>query len=97
MFCKCCGRLIKNPAPDQMYCTVECGNRYRKEHGEEVQKAWPSITFNCGHCGRLVVTEEGAKDKRTRFCSASCEKKYWRHPPHEQEGYYQNITRAQAV
>ena len=23
------------------------------------------------------------RDMRTRFCSESCEKKYWRHPPFE--------------
>ena len=26
------------------------------------------------------MTEEGSGDMRTRFCSASCEKKFWKHP-----------------
>ena len=97
MKCKYCGETIPNPAPDQMYCSVECGAKYRKEHPEEAQRAWPSIEFDCACCGRHVVTEEGTSDRRTRFCSHSCEKKYWRHPPHEQKGYFQNIMRAQAI
>ena len=44
---------------------------------------YPPITFTCSHCGRSVTTEGGVRDKRTRFCSQKCEKKYWRHPPHD--------------
>lgn len=39
-----------------------------------------AISFHCSFCGKAVVTD-GKKDKRTRFCSETCEKKYWRHPP----------------
>ena len=34
----------------------------------------------CSQCGRLVQTEGGVKDKRTRFCSRECEKKFWKRP-----------------
>lgn len=52
---------------------------------------YPSITFNCAKCGRTVVTEEGSGDKRTRFCSESCERAYWRHPPYENEASRTNF------
>lgn len=37
------------------------------------------IAFRCAHCRRLIVTDPERGDKRFRFCSASCEKSYWRH------------------
>lgn len=62
----------------QIYCSRQCGERYRRRNKGKIK--YPSVTFACSQCGKTVVTEEGSKDKRTRFCSASCEKKYWRHP-----------------
>ena len=33
--------------------------------------------FVCAHCGaRVYVTD--IKDKRVKYCSAACEKQYWR-------------------
>ena len=50
-----------------------------------MNKEYPSIEFECSQCGRKVVTVGGTRDKRTRFCSSQCEKKYWRHPPWEND------------
>lgn len=41
--------------------------------------------FVCADCGRVVRTH-GGKDKRTRFCCARCEKKFWQHPTWERKG-----------
>lgn len=62
----------------QKYCCARCGNQYRRKNKGKL--TYPSITFNCSQCGRTVVTEEGSGDRRTRFCSSVCEKKFWRHP-----------------
>lgn len=88
MTCLHCGKSFTPGTVIQKYCSASCGNKYRRVH--TISEAWPSITFNCAHCGRTVVTEAG-KDRRTRFCSQSCEKKYWRHPLHERESSHQNF------
>lgn len=82
MKCPECGKEFAPLTVVQKYCSTACGARYRRKHEGEVR--YPSITFTCANykCGRLVVTD-GKKDKRTRFCCAECEKKYWKHPPHE--------------
>ena len=83
--CINCGELIENAAPDQFYCSSRCAYMFRRHHREEVLFRWPSVTFACAKCGRVVTTAPGPVDKRTRFCSAECEKKYWRHPPYDVE------------
>lgn len=78
MKCLECGEEFTPLAVNQIYCSRRCGRTYWRKNREKMK--YPSITFSCAQCGRTVVTEEGGKDKRTRFCSAQCEKKYWRHP-----------------
>ncbi|MBS4750062.1 hypothetical protein GMA11_04440 [Granulicatella sp. zg-ZJ] len=38
-----------------------------------------SRTFICARCGDKVTTREGVVDKRVKFCSALCRRRYWRH------------------
>lgn len=33
--------------------------------------------FTCAHCGTKVYVTD-IKDKRVKYCSAACEKQYWR-------------------
>ena len=33
--------------------------------------------FTCAHCGSHVYVTD-VKDKRVKYCSAACEKQYWR-------------------
>ena len=40
---------------------------------------WPSITFACKKCGKVVTTKPGGKDMRTVFCSKKCSDSYWKH------------------
>lgn len=79
MKCPECGSQFSKRTVTQKYCSTLCGDRYRRKH----KRQWPSITFECAECGRKVVTEEGQKDMRTRFCHARCERKFWRHPPYD--------------
>lgn len=78
MKCKECGNDFSPLSVNQIYCCRSCGEKYRRKNKGKIK--YPSITFSCAQCGKAVVTEEGSNDKRTRFCCASCEKKYWRHP-----------------
>ena len=80
MRCPECGNEFNPLSVNQRYCSAECGSSYRRKHPAETR--FPVIAFRCSYCGKAVVTD-GKKDKRTRFCSQSCEKKYWRHPPTE--------------
>lgn len=79
MKCLYCGEEFTPATVVQKYCSKSCGNRFRRRH--DMGKYYPSITFECAMCGRTVVTDGTTKDKRFRFCSKECEKKYWKHPP----------------
>lgn len=81
MKCLQCGAEFTPRTVIQKYCSTKCKYRYYSRH--DVNTDYPSITFTCAQCGKTVVTEGGVKDKRTRFCCAACEKKFWRHPPWE--------------
>lgn len=83
MKCKNCGEEFDQMTTTQKYCCEKCGYQYRKTHN--VNEEYPKIIFNCSCCGKQVETEGGTKDRRTRFCSHTCEKKFWRHPHWESE------------
>lgn len=78
MKCLNCGQNFIPRSVTQKYCCEKCGNKYRRNNKGKM--IYPSIIFSCSQCGKTVVTEEGSGDMRTRFCSASCEKKFWKHP-----------------
>ena len=80
MKCLNCGEWFAEQGGNQKYCSAACGEKYRRKH--PVKTRYPSITFTCAKCGKEVVTD-GIRDKRTRFCSQTCERRYWRHPPNE--------------
>ena len=80
MQCPNCSAEFSPLSVNQIYCSSKCGEAYRRKHPAVTR--FPSISFNCSFCGKAVVTD-GKNDKRTRFCSETCEKKYWRHPPTE--------------
>lgn len=82
--CLNCGKPMEMRTVVQLYCSKRCQMEYYRTHKREaIDARWPSITFNCAKCGRTVTTEPGSDDRRTKFCSPECEKKYWRHPPWE--------------
>lgn len=82
--CWCCGKPITPRAfvTHQLFCSDSCRREYKAKG--MTQQFFDPIEFDCSQCGRRIRVET-PDDKRTRFCSASCEKKYWRHPPYEQE------------
>lgn len=81
MKCLECGAEFEPRTVMQKYCSGRCRDKYKRKHDMDI--FYPSVTFTCSQCGRTVVTAGGTKDKRTRFCSRECEKKYWKHPHYE--------------
>ncbi len=84
MKCRNCGKEFFEKTVMQKYCSVKCQQIYRRTHDLNAES--PAITFSCAKCGKVVTTEPGTGDRRMRFCSAVCEKKYWRHPHWERKG-----------
>lgn len=82
--CTICGKAKARKNRATCMACAEREARYAHKDPNYQLHQYPSITFTCAKCGRTVVTD-GDRDHRTRFCSASCEKKYWRHPPHDYE------------
>lgn len=79
--CAACSRPFIPRRRDQRYCCEACRRLgYRQglcDHRDE--EADTAIrAFSCAQCGKLVkVTVPG--DKRQKFCSARCERLYWKH------------------
>ena len=94
MRCPECGEHFEPLAVNQVFCSRGCGSRWRRRRG--AYNSFPPVEFTCAQCGRTVVTEGGCGDKRTRFCCRECEKKYWRHPPHENEPSRINFSSLEA-
>lgn len=57
MKCLNCGEDFTPLAINQMYCSNECGQKYRRSH--DTNKLHPSVTFDCAYCGKTITTEEG--------------------------------------
>lgn len=80
MQCINCNKYFEQQAVNQKYCSQRCKKQYyRKTTKEERQEMWiTNDSFNCSHCGKLVVKDTTKIDMRTRFCSNACCKKYWK-------------------
>lgn len=82
--CLNCGKPMEMRTVVQLYCSKKCREEYYRSKDRKVTEAnWPSVTFACAKCGTVVTTRPEIRDRRTRFCSAACEKAYFRHPPWE--------------
>ena len=80
--CVVCGSPFTADRVTQKYCSSSC-RRYAHRNGlnvHETAKSGNDIirSFYCLKCGKLVVVAE-QRDKRTKFCSAHCERLYWKH------------------
>lgn len=85
--CPVCGKEYTADRITQKYCSAFC-RRYAHRHGANnhvrAPRKKPSLrVFRCLKCGRLVRVTDGA-DKRTKFCSAHCERLYWKHSKYVQ-------------
>lgn len=73
--------------PMRLFCSGSCRTTYSKKAPKERKEAdWPSVTFDCAQCGKTVTTTAGGEDRRMRFCSAACRRKYWRHSNEQRKG-----------
>lgn len=93
MNCLYCNEEFTPLTVMQKYCSAECGTRYRRENkGKSIN---PSISFSCAQCGKAVVTEEGSRDRRQRFCCRQCERKFWKHPHWDNPSTMKNFHSAE--
>jgi endogenous inhibitor of DNA gyrase (YacG/DUF329 family) len=88
--CPECGKEYIPVNSNQKYCSAYCGNKYRRIHGNGFP--YEPTEFYCAYCKKHVQTD-GDHDKRTRFCCAEHEKKYWRHPTFEKS----SLTRMRSL
>ena len=101
MRCRECGASFEPRAVMQVFCSRKCAGRHGNREYREKTKvgervfAGDGMTLNCANCGKsftLMHYRDKAgrlrEDKRTCFCSATCEKKYWRHPPQDDPRRY---------
>lgn len=83
--CEYCGKpLSADAAARKRFCSAECERRsyYEgrsdKDHAkEEAEEGIPLREFQCERCGHWVRVMS-KNDKRFRFCSAKCEKAFWK-------------------
>lgn len=80
--CVVCGSPFMADRITQKYCSPAC-RRHAHISGLNVHngpKRGKSVirVFRCLKCGKLVEVAD-PKDKRIKFCSAHCERLYWKH------------------
>ena len=75
MICPVCNKNFEPTVPHKKYCSAEC--RIWAYSNKLIPPREP-YEFDCAHCGKHIVTAP-YHDRRSRFCSRACEKKYWRH------------------
>ena len=83
--CEYCGKpLPADAAPRKRFCSAECerrsyyeGRRDKDHAREEAEEGIPLREFQCEQCGHWVRVMS-KNDKRFRFCSAKCEKAFWK-------------------
>ena len=80
--CAVCGKEFIADRMTQKYCRSYC-RRYAHRHGannhRRASQAKDALRiFRCLKCGKLVRVTE-TTDRRVKFCSAHCERLYWKH------------------
>lgn len=77
--CPYCKKSFRKEHSGQKYCCRNCCKKYHKK----VNKIYPVTDtvlrkFFCKMCGTLVIVCN-KKDRRTKFCSTTCVRKWFRH------------------
>lgn len=80
--CPVCGTVFIAGRSTQKYCSSFC-RRYAHRYGlieraATAEGANALRIFQCVRCGKIITVTDG-RDKRTKFCSAHCERLYWKH------------------
>lgn len=78
--CAACGRAFIQQRSSQRYCSEACrrlGYRIGLCNHEDKETDTAIRTFTCARYGKTVNVTD-LKDRRQRFCSARCEKLYWK-------------------
>lgn len=74
-----CGSVFTKRTPYHRYCSQSCRSRAqeRKLNKQHALSAFAAYEFECRNCGCHVVVTDPA-DHRSVYCSAACERSYWR-------------------
>ena len=79
--CRYCKKVYESRNPRSKYCSEKCNRADYYENGIKHRNAFPGDKivreFTCRCCGRLVDVVD-KKDQRETYCSAQCERSYWR-------------------
>lgn len=77
--CPVCGSQFDAYNLSHIYCSRKCAchARYKGLNKQYRKAAFIPREFECSCCGHTVTVDD-PKDKRERFCSQACERKYWR-------------------
>ena len=83
MNCVNCGKALTGL--HKKFCSRTCIKQYYRTHDvEHKDRSERDIhvirEFGCRFCGKTVYVSD-KNDRRKVFCSVTCEKKYWKHPP----------------
>lgn len=81
--CKWCKKIFIPSRQKQMFCSHRCShyfhNRIGNHTGIEPKPDSYVKKFVCAQCGKVVYIQDEKQDKRTRFCSSQCIRRYYRH------------------
>lgn len=82
MTCPVCGTFFLADRSTQRYCSAACRKKDYRKHsrhdGAPPESAPVLRSFQCRKCGKTVAVTD-PRDMRSKFCSAHCEKLYWKH------------------
>lgn len=102
--CRYCGKEFEPKSSKHFFCGRECRvSFYREKLNHDIadrRRAWreslPEYSFVCVKCGAVVEIKHGEKyDKRRRFCSKLCYRRYWRHMERKNPTRLTNIYASQ--
>ena len=77
-FCRVCHDFFVTGYPWTKYCSKACRIKVDVEHAP-FGGGIPIREFYCKDCNARVLIGD-TQDRRTVFCSRSCERKYWKKP-----------------
>ncbi len=79
MKCLMCGAEFEKRTVYHRYCSERCRNRAHQRglKPQHTRAAFVPYDFHCRNCGDHVIVTD-PDDHRSVYCSAVCEREYWR-------------------
>lgn len=79
MKCLMCGMTFEKRTSYHRYCSDACRNKAQTRglKRQHATAAFSAYEFDCRNCGDHIIVMD-PDDHRSVYCSATCEKAYWR-------------------